>query len=49
MNYKKIIIWLTFVFYLADKYLDKENTNYFAWIIIFLAWIALNTSNIKEK
>lgn len=46
---KKIIIWLTFIMFLADKYIDKEHTNYNAWIVIFLFWITWNTSNIKEQ
>jgi len=49
MNYRKIIIWLTFIGFIIDKYIDKENTNYFSWMIIFLFWIAWNTANLKEK
>ena len=48
MNLKKIFLFLTFIMFIIDRYIDGINTNYNAWIVIFLFWIAINTANKKE-
>ena len=48
MIVKKILVCLTFVFFVMDRRIEGDNTNYSAWIIIFLFWIATNTIQ-KDK
>jgi hypothetical protein len=47
MNLKKIMVWITFIFFIIDRNLDGDKTNYNSWIIIFLFWIAMNT--VKDE
>ena len=49
MKTRKITLAIVFILFLADKYIDKELTNYNAWIVVFLFWIAYNTANLEEK
>lgn len=49
MIVKKILVWLTFVFFIMDKRIDGNNTDYNSWIIIFLFWIAINTVKRDKK
>ena len=48
MNLKKIFLFLTFIMFIIDRHIDGINTNYNAWIVIFLFWIAINTANKKD-
>lgn len=52
MNPRKITILIVFALYLLDKHIDRINgteINYSAWIVIFLFWIAYNTSKLEDK
>tara|TARA_R110000822_G_scaffold48268_1_gene127318 strand:- start:376 stop:525 length:150 start_codon:yes stop_codon:yes gene_type:complete len=49
MNYKKIFIWIAYVLFCVDFFIDGKETNYNAWIIIFLFYIALNTVKKDEN
>lgn len=48
MNFKKIFLFLTFIMFIIDRHIEGINTDYDAWIIIFLFWIAINTADKKE-
>ena len=43
MMLKKIFLYFTFICFIMDRHIDGSKTNYQAWIVIFLFWIALNT------
>ncbi|WP_459744795.1 hypothetical protein [Polaribacter sp. OB-PA-B3] len=49
MNLKKIFIWIAYIAFVIDFFIDGKETNYNAWIIIFLFWIAINTVKKDKK
>tara|TARA_R110000823_G_C15652969_1_gene471179 strand:- start:58 stop:222 length:165 start_codon:yes stop_codon:yes gene_type:complete len=49
MKIEKILIWFGYIMFCIDYFIDKEETNYNAWIVLFLFWIALNTVSKKNN
>ena len=48
MKIRKITLAIVLALFLADKYIYGIETNYNAWIVIFLFWIAYNTANLEN-